>query len=80
MGKIEWYRQEKGIKYQTMPKRLWERANMDFEKIIGLSLIAAAMCVEASVSAAAPMPTSQSFTNSLGMKSNCPPDWQMRVS
>jgi len=41
---------------------------VDFQKIIRLSLIAAAMCVEVSVSAAAPMPTSQSFTNSLGMK------------
>ncbi|MHC4389521.1 MAG: SUMF1/EgtB/PvdO family nonheme iron enzyme, partial [Planctomycetota bacterium] len=41
---------------------------MDFQKIIRLSLIAAAMCAEVSVSAAPPMPTGQSFTNSLGMK------------
>ncbi|MHC4789904.1 MAG: formylglycine-generating enzyme family protein, partial [Planctomycetota bacterium] len=41
---------------------------MDFQKFIRFSLIAAAMCAGASLSAAAPMPTGQSFTNSLGMK------------
>ena len=41
---------------------------MDFRKIARLSLIAAVMYLEASVSGAAPMPTDQSFTNSLGMK------------
>ena len=41
---------------------------MDFKKIMRLSLIAAAICAEVSISVAAPMPIGQSFTNSLEMK------------
>jgi len=41
---------------------------MDSYKIIRVGLIVAAVCAELSVSAAAPMPTAQSFANSLGMK------------